>query len=793
MQHHVARRRKAPARSWLAAAGLVVLAATAHAANDGIINNPPQGQRPYVFLTPARTAAIQAKIASNHAHWQRFNNALNAFSYTNPYYWDIPEFMAANAAAWHLTGNTLYLERTRTLWDKWITAGDCYANGDGLCYQWTGRYLAWSYDWAHSGLTPAERATWRNHIKTAAMHWYFDEDLDANGHTGYNTGITIRDSDHAAWVSENILYAGLALYGDDNAGAETLIEAHDTAHAHVIVGHYFNDYFKGGFDPLGPMYGAPNISHFCRPMLVDEEARGIPRTPLAIDNFASFYIHTTFPAYKGTLQLGDVHVTNQQPASWTEEWTTAQDQMSYMAFAAGTADSPTMRTHAHYWVQRHEAIWSTGPYPFVIQGLWNKDPTFFEPLVFMPATAPAFTPQSANVPTTEYFEGGMVAMRTSWDDDAICVWFTNTDWNVDHTHQDALNYTILRNNWPVNSELAGYWGAENPSCYHAVSHNVPMIENTAGTNFTFAGRAGGGQFMAAPYPGARLQSGQPWLPAPYATAEAGYIVGDAAANYNYLGWNGQNSNGETSCENALRKILWFKPDLFILYDYVKSPAALGPRWKRTINHFHHQPVLNAGTYRAVGDGNAYFFKPLLPAGATYTVLDDTAAFPGSGGSDFLKDQKHWTLVADAGSTTGASEFLVAQHVADAAVATMPAATAIESTGATMRGVRFTNGTVGYVGMMKVGPGTINSATYPLDAAGSTEVDHVVADLPASTTFHVKLATTGGSTFNVQLATTPSAGSAPVTTSPEGVLAFTSLPDGSILGAVPTVSDGLRVY
>lgn len=762
-------------RTFAVAVAVALSPAALPGANDGVVDNPPQGARPYIFLTPARLAEIRAKRNASNTLWTRFAGALESYSYTSPYSWTIPEYMAANALAWRVTGEQVYLDRTRNLFAQWQPQ-DCYANGDGLCFQWTGRYIYWSYDWAYDGLTAEERASWRAHMKAAAMLWYGRAELDVNGHMGYNTGVTIRDSDHAAWISENLLYAGLALYGDDNDGAETLLEAHDRVNNYAVVERYLGDYFRGGFDPLGPMYGAPNISHFCRPLLVDQEARGIAMPAGAIDNFARFYIHTTFPAFKGVLQLGDVHITNQQPDSWTQEWTTCQDQVGFMSMAAGTATDPVIRQQAAYWMTRQEQVWSTGPYPFYIAQLWNKEPSYLESVLFMPIVETPVSPAEANFPTTHFFEGGMASMRSSWEDNAICLWLENTDWNVDHTHQDALHYTILRNNMPVNSELAGYWGAEYPSCYHAGAHNTLMIENTAGNNFSFAGRVGGNQYMAAPFPGGRMQSGETTINAVHGDDHFGFVEAEAAHTYNYVGWNGQNSNGEFNCDNALRKVLWIKPDVFLVYDYVKVPDAAGSRWRRQINHFHGHPELASGVYRAASDGNAYFFAPLLqPAGTEITIHDDNALFPATSGSDFLKDQKHWTMILDTGSIAGANEFLSVQYVAADTVAAMPQYRLLQTVGGTMAGAFVLRDQTGHVALMKKGPGTVSSGSYAVTQPGVATVEHVLANLPPNQAVNVvSVANKALGDFSVSFSTGALPGSVTLTTSAEGTLDFTTI-------------------
>lgn len=735
----------------------------------GDIPNPPQGGRPYIFLTPERIAEIQAKRAANHYTWTHFVTALEN---ANEYEWNHPEFCAANALAWKITGDAAYLTEAKRRWNLWVGWPDCYANGDGLCYQWTGRYLAWAYDWAYDGLTPEERTTWLNHIKTAALLWYDDTEFETGGATEYHTGITIRDSDHAAWVVENMLYAALALYGDDNASAEKLFALHDFARGYVIEDIYLNDFFKGGFDPVGPMYAGPQELHMLRPMIVDLEARGIPIPLGAPEGFMNFILHTTFPGYRGNLQLGDIHVTNYQPDQWTEEWTTPQDQIQYMCVASAVATDPIARNHAHYWIARMEALWNTGPYPFFWAHLWNKQPSTLEGLLFAPMLdGPPPSPAESGAPLTFVAEGGLAAMRTSWEDDAVCLWFQNTEWNVDHTHQDALHYTILRNGMPVNSELSGYWGAANPSCYHAISHNTLLIENSRGGN----------QTMAMPADNGTKQMGPVKIDLVDSSYEFGYIQGDAAHAYNYLGWNGQDLTGEMACENALRKIMWIKPDKFIVYDFVKTPAALGARWKKQVNHFHGEPVESAGVYHAVSDGNAFFFKPLRPAGAGITVQNDTAIFTAEGGGDFLKDQKHWTMIIDAGSGANPEEFLAALFVEDESTVAMPAATAISSGDGQMTGVHFAGSGEEWVGLMRKGPGTQTSAAYSIPHGGSATVRHWVSDFGGAVPLNVyaKAAADGGM-LNIELATSPFAGAVAVTTSAQGTASFTTGPGGAII-------------
>jgi hypothetical protein len=753
----------------LAALAFSLLARLSPAANDGIISHPPQGTRPYIFLTPARVAEIQAKRAANHYLWTRFAGRLAQGD--NDYYWTLPEFCAGNALAYHITNDGAYLTECKRLYNAWITEGDCYAGGDGLCYQWTGRYFAWAYDWAYAGLTPAERTAWRNHLKEAAQLWYDDMEWDTGGGTAYNWGISYRDSDHASFIAENLLYAGLACYGDDNAAAETFLEAHDAIRTNIIEPHYLGDFFAGGFDPVGPMYGCPQESHMLRPLIVDAEARTVAMPANVAEDFLEFTVYTTFPQYKGTLQLGDVHTTNYQPDQWTQEWTTPQDQIPFMCIATGVATDPLAKAHGLYWIDRMEKLWDAGPYPFNWEHFWNKQPTTLEAVLFAPMVSNPAPPAALGAPTTFFAEGGLVAMRTSWEDDAVCLWFQNTDWNVDHTHEDALHYTILRNNMPVNSELSGYWGAEEPSCYHAISHNTLLIENMDG----------GDQTMSQADTFGKIHNGEVSIDVVDSDDDFGYIQGEGGPAYNFLGWNGTDSSGETACEHAIRKILWMKPDRFIVYDYVKSPAALGNRWKKQVNHFHGQPQLASGVYRAVSDGNAYFFKPLSPAAAGILVQDDTTVFTATGGTDFLDDQKHWTMTVDAGSTATPVEFVSAQFLADAVTASMPGAVLIHSGDNAMTGVHYKDAAVDQVGLMRKGPGTQTTVSYTITPTAGASVRHWVTDFtgPGPLQAYAKGTLNAGS-LQVTVATSPFAGSVPVSITAEGTAFFLTGVDGSVV-------------
>jgi len=210
---------------------------------------------------------------------------------------------------------------------------------------------------------------------------------------------------------------------------------------------------------------------------------------------------------------------------------------------------------------------------------------------------PAALPSSANL-------GALVVMRSGWDEDATLVTFRCGRHGGWHNHLDHNGFTIYRGGpLALDSGGAGYRGhhrAEYAS--RTIAHNCILVRDDRRRHWV--GRYGlpvsndGGQrIVTISHRPPNDRSGDPHAPLTaerlerlrdefdmgtllaFEPGEAfDYVAGDATRAYTYP-WSGLGENPSRRVEEAVRQLVFLKPEWIVIFDRVEATRAeFAKRW-----------------------------------------------------------------------------------------------------------------------------------------------------------------------------------------------------------------------
>jgi hypothetical protein len=426
-----------------------------------------------------------------------------------------------------------------------------------------------------------------------------------------------------------------------------------------------------------------------------------------------------------------------------------------------------LRNHAQHWINRYESMIDRDTLLNIES--WATESMLYQDFHNAPATDPA----TAGDSLVDFAPSGFVSMRSSWADNATALYFLNSEWNCDHQHRNCGHYTIVRNKRVVTSNLGGYWGANYPACQDTIAHNAILIENP-GKNDS---QTGSGIDYQAGVTETSVDSDD----------QFGYVMGEYGNTFNFTGWNGTDMTGNYVVKNARRKILWIKPDLFVLHDYIKLYANKAPRWKSLVHHFQGRPTSSNGLYTCFSDSNRMLFQTVLPVAATQSVIRDDTAFTGFSKDGVNDGQRNYMLRIDAGNANDAETFLNVICLTDSnSIAPMPVTTTFTNSTGGFTGTQIATPGTQYVWLCKLGPGITNALDYSAGLA-TNPIQHIVTDVPPAATLWVRT-TTSGARIDVTIRNTDFPGATRLLTSDGGTLKFVTTPTGAIIArAAPSAS------
>lgn len=531
-------------------------------------------EHPRLFLRAGDLPALRARCAADPVVKEAYG-LVRKFAYSearNPNLWVTPDEFSTVLVAY------LVENRDPKLLDRARGYLQFLAQAQGD--EWTRprilKALAHAYDWLHGELTAAERQKLAGQMRTLVA-----EMRRAYRHSDYNNHVYLQYGP--------LVYPGLALAGDgvDDALAEdclrqarTLLEDHFLPAVNQVAGQG-----DGGWHESMSYWSffAYELAHQMEAWRTAAGQDLFARCP-GLRGAARWLVYCTQPYDNSMAPVGDIDT----PARWGWEETALMPLLA-ARYRDGLAQHVALRVRPEHPARA---------WPFV---LW------FDPK--LPPSDPA------KLPTGTLFSGlGWAAMRSAWDGDATWALFVCGDYYAGHQHSDQ-NSLIIGCRGPLAID-AGQYGAKATEF-----HNTLLV--------------GGPQRLFGNDPRQRVAPTPPQSPwdtgdilafeeNPHFT----YVVGDASNAYAEFR-NGKRLEPAPLC---VRRVLFFKPDLFVVDDLAALGSRQGPlRW---LLHAEQKPQVG-GRQVMLDNGKARLaVLPLLPERAEIQVS------PQSGGRRKLA---HWRI------------------------------------------------------------------------------------------------------------------------------------------------------
>ncbi len=336
-------------------------------------------------------------------------------------------------------------------------------------------------------------------------------------------------------------------------------------------------------------------------------------------------------------------------------------------------------------------------------------------------------------------QGSPFYARSNWTSSAVWMSLTSNDTgSVVHQHRDAGHFTINRGGDYLLKDAGGY--DYNESLYH----NTLLIDDRGIGGYTPV-------LVYPPYQGWWGRDAQ--LTKHRDEGTHAYAQADFAQSY-------VNNDGErNSVTRALRSIVFFRPDTFVVFDQIQVPNA---QISKTFNvNFGSTLTSSSGIWSTTVGQSKLFMQPLLNV-----VTPVVTPLPGGNGLTSTNFQE--TLSGNLRDL-----FLHVFQATDSGASSMAAGKAVKSVDRNVQGVEVTaNGKTWAVLFAAWDRAFAGNVQYLLPSAGAH--GHLVHDLLPVNAYVISVTTAQGATLRTIRATTDQ----------NGVLQFDSLAGESYFYVTP---------
>lgn len=616
------------------------------ACQSGMSHTFKVSSQPEIFLTSERVKKLSTKIAHGDEGWRYFSKRANKSlgRVPKPGSYGAGELSSAFALIYRMTGDRRYLKQAKTyFFAYYLDEQHPWDFKNRNTFRRNNRWAHFTFNWLRDDWSPEEKQrivsvfnTWANH----ALEHTGKPNRSAQG------TFRIEDSDEVTSLAENVLLLGLSLKGETDLSVN-LLERADELFNTIVVATYMQDWMRGGLWGEGTQYSGATMQHWMRQMLINRELRGISLPNKYHEEALLATLHSTFPDFNSVFVYGDV-----EGVEHTGDYRLPASSGRYdmMLHLIALQQKPELKSLGQHWLssvmngQRGKAASSyTGIWRFLFE---EDDSTLAE------------SPASLNLPTWYRADGlGFVASRSSWKNDASVVYFQNGRHRVDHAHDDALSFNIIRGPVVVTKEMSGYQYSVGSAARSSTAHNTLLIQNESADGSSGPlGRAGGDGVN-------RVAA---------STRDYTYIEADATPIYN----RGKGYQPDIYADHVVRKLLFLKPDIVLVYDSIGILPQAGPRWTKYIQHFQVKPVeAPDGSYSGTSEGVQFSLKTLLPVDAKTELVDQSVLWQQSSKVEAPPNQRRWHLSISPPQTAENVRYLNYLHF-DVAGSVVPQATLI---------------------------------------------------------------------------------------------------------------------
>ena len=514
------------------------------------------------------------------------------------------------ALLWLLTQETKYLDFSKKLM-KALTEYYQLRNDNNLNIDWyifSQASAACAWDWLYNDLTPAERKELGPAFYQAlcGIAWF-------PGQRSGRYRENVSDYTSGCYGTPMLpWYISLAFSGDgiDDAACDSMFESGYALNEQMAA--YRRDMIGNAPGAATPCVvyslGYYPVADFNFARLV-KSATGldISQQVQYVFHYLDYIDWVRLPG-NGSYGFGDEHHT-------TATLPIKEINYSMREIASLFSDYPGITSKASRLLEEFTVSFMAAPFP-VIPFLHLQD---------LP------DPESAapSQPGVIFCENmGEVIMRSgTLEGDTYCLFSTGGK-TENHTHYDKNHFTIYKNGFrAVDSGTRPEPGLHLPYYYaRTVAHNCVTVRMPGEVMPEHWGSAAPGEDASLPVPN---DGGQ--------NSILGCVLKNLEETDSYVSL----SSDATACYNSAkvslveREFIWFKPDLFVVFDRVESKNKDYP--KKWLLHTVSEPVMNgASEFSETSSGGKMICRTLWPSDAVLEKI-------GGPGYEYWSDGRNWPL------------------------------------------------------------------------------------------------------------------------------------------------------
>lgn len=227
---------------------------------------------------------------------------------------------------------------------------------------------------------------------------------------------------------------------------------------------------------------------------------------------------------------------------------------------------------------------------------------------------------------------GQLYMRSGTGVDDTYAMFVSGGLSEKHKHYDNNNFVLYKHGFRALDSGSRPEPGQHLSHYYArtVAHNCITIRKPAEVFPEYWGSLAPGEVeLPVPNDGGQTELLASQVKEIVETADYVYFASDATKSY---------SSSKVSL--VMREFVWCVPDVFVVFDRVKSVSASYP--KTWLYHTASEPVIYGNEFSETSQGGKSICRTLFPADARLEKI-------GGPGKQFWSDGRNWPIPADAGN------------------------------------------------------------------------------------------------------------------------------------------------
>jgi heparin/heparan-sulfate lyase len=571
-----------------------------------------RSDHPRLFFNQDTWAAVKARaIGEESTTFEEMKARVNELAVSVIEVKDYGVQAAESAFVFLVTGEEKYLRLTRQLLSSSISFyHQCYSEKRSVSWYSFSRINAWAaFDWVFDHLPEKERRELGVAFLKATQQVQPTRSRESFSRENWSGPIS------GFYSTPGILwYAGLAAYGegiDDELSERFLTDGHDLYHQ--LLTHRSN----AASDDGGSASGALNYALAAYPW-AEFNFFHTYKSATGIDIAARWPYVAYLPSYIFWNWLPEGREFGYGDAYHTTNRIRVRDLNLHLSQIVQfyAASMPECGEFAK-WLLEQTPREERSAFPFA---------RFL--LTDMPDVKAAVQPAD-RMPSARHFEKmGQTFMRSGSGSEDTYALFTAGGVLEMHKHYDHNNFVIYKNGFLAVDTGTRPEPGQHLTHYYSrtIAHNCVLIRMPGETMPRYWGSpAPGEEVLPVPNDGGQREVIGSEVVAFETHPEFSYVAGDATSTYH-----------SGKCQLALRQLIFFPPDHFVVFDRVISKVAEYP--KTWLLHTVQEPTVQDGGFSCEHEQGRLLCRTLLPENAR---LEKT----GGSGKQFWSDGRNWPLPA----------------------------------------------------------------------------------------------------------------------------------------------------